>query len=77
MKVDGTEPKDNILLMHGSTYSSHEFDIDYKDYSIPGMEGFFFRSLPNAMSHLLRSVCVSVDKSLEHSQYEDLDIKRD
>ena len=34
MKVDGTEPKDNILLMHGSTYSSHEFDINYEDYSL-------------------------------------------
>ena len=34
MKEDGTEPKDNILLMHGSTYSSHEFDINYEDYSL-------------------------------------------
>ena len=34
MKVDGTEPKDNILLMHGSTYSSHEFDVNYEDYSL-------------------------------------------
>ena len=24
----------NILLIHGVTYSSHEFDIDYKDYSL-------------------------------------------
>ncbi len=24
----------NILLVHGATYSSHEFDIDYQDYSI-------------------------------------------
>ena len=24
----------NILLVHGVTYSSHEFDIDYKDYSL-------------------------------------------
>ena len=23
----------NILLVHGLTYSSHEFDVDYKDYS--------------------------------------------
>lgn len=27
-------PKKNILLIHGVTYSSHEFDIDYKDYSL-------------------------------------------
>lgn len=26
--------KKNILLVHGVTYSSHEFDIDYKDYSL-------------------------------------------
>lgn len=24
----------NILLVHGVTYSSHEFDIDYEDYSL-------------------------------------------
>ena len=30
----GTNPERNILLVHGSTYSSHEFDIDYKDYSL-------------------------------------------
>ncbi len=24
----------NILLVHGLTYSSHEFDIEYKDYSL-------------------------------------------
>ena len=23
-----------VLLIHGVTYSSHEFDIDYKDYSL-------------------------------------------
>ena len=28
------EPKNNILLVHGVTYSSHEFNIDYKDYSL-------------------------------------------
>ena len=22
------------MLMHGSTYSSHEFDVDYEDYSL-------------------------------------------
>ncbi len=30
----GTEPKRQILLVHGLTYSSHEFDINYKDYSL-------------------------------------------
>ena len=30
----GTNPERNILLVHGSTYSSHEFNIDYKDYSL-------------------------------------------
>ncbi|MBR2529212.1 MAG: alpha/beta hydrolase [Blautia sp.] len=29
-----TQPEKNILLVHGLTYSSHEFDIDYKDYSL-------------------------------------------
>ena len=28
------EPVDNILLVHGLTYSSREFDIDYEDYSL-------------------------------------------
>ena len=32
--LDGAEPQKNILLTHGVTYSSHEFDIDYKDYSL-------------------------------------------
>lgn len=32
--VDGTEPDRSILLVHGVTYSSHEFDIDYEDYSL-------------------------------------------
>ena len=31
---DGTEPKKIILMIHGVTYSSHEFDINYKDYSL-------------------------------------------
>ena len=31
---DGTNPEKNILLTHGVTYSSHEFDVDYKDYSL-------------------------------------------
>ena len=34
IKVENTEPENNILLVHGSTYSSHEFDIDYEDYSL-------------------------------------------
>ena len=34
LKVDDSLPENNILLMHGSTYSSHEFDIDYEDYSM-------------------------------------------
>ena len=32
--VKGAEPEKNILLTHGVTYSSHEFDIDCKDYSL-------------------------------------------
>ncbi len=32
--VADTEPDKNILLVHGLTYSSHEFDIDYEDYSL-------------------------------------------
>ena len=34
MKKEGSEPERNILLMHGVTYSSHEFDVDYEDYSL-------------------------------------------
>ncbi len=34
MKLEGTDPEKNILLIHGVTYSSHEFDIDYEDYSL-------------------------------------------
>lgn len=34
IKVKDTSPTRNILLIHGVTYSSHEFDIDYKDYSL-------------------------------------------
>ena len=30
----GAEPQKDILLIHGLTYSSHEFDVDYKDYSL-------------------------------------------
>ena len=32
--VDGVEPRKNILMVHGVTYSSHEFDVDYRDYSL-------------------------------------------
>ncbi len=31
--LNGKKPEKNILLTHGVTYSSHEFDINYKDYS--------------------------------------------
>lgn len=30
----GTLPERQILLVHGLTYSSHEFDVDFKDYSL-------------------------------------------
>ena len=33
MQVAGSSPSKSILLMHGSTCSSHIFDLDYKDYS--------------------------------------------
>lgn len=32
--LSGTQPRKQILLVHGVTYSSHEFDIDYGDYSL-------------------------------------------
>ena len=34
VKAENTDPEKNVLMMHGSTYSSHEFDIDYEDYSL-------------------------------------------
>ena len=34
MKQEGANPDKNILLIHGVTYSSHEFDINYQDYSL-------------------------------------------
>lgn len=34
MTEEGASPEKNILLIHGVTYSSHEFDINYKDYSL-------------------------------------------
>ena len=32
--LSGAQPQKQILLVHGVTYSSHEFDIDYQDYSL-------------------------------------------
>lgn len=32
--VKGATPAKSILLVHGLTYSSHEFDVDYADYSL-------------------------------------------
>jgi pimeloyl-ACP methyl ester carboxylesterase len=34
MAEEGKSPDKNILLIHGVTYSSHEFDINYEDYSL-------------------------------------------
>ena len=34
VKKENAAPAGQILLVHGSTYSSHEFDIDYQDYSL-------------------------------------------
>ena len=34
MAEEGASPDKNILLIHGVTYSSHEFDINYEDYSL-------------------------------------------
>ncbi len=34
MTLEGSTPKGDILLVHGVTYSSHEFDINYEDYSL-------------------------------------------
>ena len=34
MKTGNNDPARQILLIHGSSYSSHEFDIDYQDYSL-------------------------------------------
>ncbi len=31
---NGATPAKNIILIHGVTYSSHEFDINYEDYSL-------------------------------------------
>ncbi len=32
--LSGTQPQKQIQLVHGVTYSSHEFNIDYQDYSL-------------------------------------------
>ena len=34
VSLAGTRPDRQILLLHGSTYSSHIFDVDYMDYSL-------------------------------------------
>ena len=34
MKCEDAQPGKNILLIHGVTYSSHEFDVNYQDYSL-------------------------------------------
>lgn len=34
MTLANTAPEKQILLVHGLTYSSHEFDVDYADYSL-------------------------------------------
>ena len=34
VKTENALSAKNILLIHGSAYSSHEFDIDYQDYSL-------------------------------------------
>lgn len=34
MTVKGENPQLQILLVHGLTYSSHEFDVNYQDYSL-------------------------------------------
>ena len=33
MQLNDDTPKGQILLVHGLTFSSHEFDLDYDDYS--------------------------------------------
>ena len=33
-KKAGTSPSKDILLIHGLTYSSHQFDVDVEDYSL-------------------------------------------
>lgn len=34
MTVEDRAPEGEILLVHGVTYSSHQFDLDYEDYSV-------------------------------------------
>lgn len=48
LAVAGTAPEKSILLVHGVTYSSREFDIDYQDYSLARLlarEGYAVWSL--------------------------------
>ena len=43
VRSSASQPQNNILLVHGVTYSSHEFDMDYEDYSLVralAMEGY-------------------------------------
>lgn len=58
MKIGETEK--NILLIHGVTYSSHEFDIDYEDYSLVrflAREGYTVWRLDRAMESGKRGFC--------------------
>ena len=34
MTTENADPARQILLVHGATYSSHEFDVNYEDYSL-------------------------------------------
>lgn len=34
MELEGAMAEKNILLLHGSSNASHEFDMDYQDYSL-------------------------------------------
>ena len=43
MKTENSNPAKHILLIHGSTYSSHEFDINYQDYMINTAITFWMR----------------------------------
>lgn len=75
MKVEGSNPEKSILLIHGVTYSSHEFDIDYEDYSLVralAREGYLVWTLD--IAGFGRSGAVS-DGFLPDSDYAALDIK--
>ena len=43
MKTGNSNPAKHILLIQGSTYSSHEFDINYQDYMINTAITFWMR----------------------------------